>query len=111
MLVAAQLDDVTKVSGESSGNAEPSKIYAQSESRATASHSDHIDPYSPSQAGGVGKYRQSNTSASSSPTARRFQTIIESPSWRRGDFVQQYSHRNDDPFLIQGHISQGTQGK
>ncbi|MCJ1486563.1 hypothetical protein MMC06_006741 [Schaereria dolodes] len=98
ILASAQFDDVSQIAGKSSGIAGSAKRYSHTETHIDVSHGGHPDPYSPSQAGGNGRYRQKNTSTNSPPIARRYENTVESPSWRRIGFVQQ-SNQGEDPFV------------
>ena len=91
-LEAAQFDDAIASIGFR-------KPHSNSESRLDTTRIGALDPFSPSQAGGTGRYQIKTVSASSSPTGLRKKKILESPTWRKGGFVQDSSSQGDDPFV------------
>ena len=67
---------------------------------------------SPTKTGSVGNTAFTTVSAGSSPSVRRYQHILESPSWRRETFVRQHGQA-EDPFTTSGNApkSAAKQGR
>ena len=105
-LRAAQIHDSDEPTGESPAVSRQAKRYAHSERPADTTRVNVVkDSSSPSKTGGIGNIAGNTVSAGSSPSARRHQDILASPSWRRAGFVHQHGQA-EDPFTTSSIASQ-----
>lgn len=107
-LKAAVLDDSIQFISISPAGARETQSSLVSDRRDTSIRTNALALASPSSSNDMARHGAGYTpSNNSSPTARRHQEIMESPSWRRGEGFVRQSARVDDPF-VSNRTSQGS---
>ena len=100
---AAQINDSNEPTVESPVASRQTKRSAQSDRPADTTHVTFAKASpSPTKPGSGGNTAFITVSAGSSPSVRRYQHILESPSWRRETFVRQHGQA-EDPFTTSGN--------